>query len=121
MQRFIRTLNMLSVAYRSIVSSLLPGLKASVIMDYESRRETKPFRALKGDFLHSESISGKRINKFLKKENINCYVHIINCVGTIITYCGFVQATRLYMCSFNNRNRKLQIKTQKYLLEKLLL
>lgn len=40
---------MLSVAYRSIAPSLLPGLKASVIMDYESRRETKPFRALEGD------------------------------------------------------------------------
>lgn len=40
---------MLSVAYRSIAASLLPGLKASVIMDYESRRETKPLRALRVD------------------------------------------------------------------------
>lgn len=50
---------MLSVAlsYRSIAPSLLPGLKASVIMDYESRRETKPFRALRGDGGHDDKRS----------------------------------------------------------------
>lgn len=54
------------MSYRSI-ASLLPGLKASVIMDYESRRETKPFRALEGGRSRVESVATRAAMSGLEK------------------------------------------------------